>query len=256
MAGDGTQYETKTVRVVRGLEARTIAKWQGQGWEFVSQSPGRLKTDIVIRRPKKKLPNGLYAAVAAVALLLFAVVGFGALSEQDDTDASSEPTTTSNARGEVTSSSGNSSAATSSVAGQDTTPAEPAVLTPKSNADLASILKLGDYCDSSIEKFAKKYRGQALSLDASIDAMNNHGSSKTRYDILLSEGPYSETTSRGPAFQFRDVNTTSDLHHRGEVPDSIGVGSNLSIKAEVKEYEAESCLFLLEPIETTFLPSR
>lgn len=245
MTTDDVKYESKTVQAVRGLEARTVAKWEEQGWEVVSQSRGRLRTDIVLRRPKKKLPVGIIAAAGGVALLLVAGIGFGTLMEDRDTDQS--PRSASTASEGV---SGSNSDADSSPSRQEAQKSEPPVLTSKNSAELASILKLGDYCDPAIERFAKKHQGQVIGISASIDAMNNHGNRKTRYDILLSAGAYSKTTSRGPAFQFRDENTTSDLNYRGEVPDSIGVGTNLFIEAEVAAYEPQSCHFLLEPVET------
>lgn len=252
MVDDGVAYETKTVRVVRGLEGRTISKWQDQGWELVSQSQGRLHTEIVIRRPKPKMPRGLILAGGAAALLLFVALGLGLLLGEDDGAAPSEPTSAAEASAVSTPSETASNAATSSAATQTKpTKTEPAVLTVKSNAEFASMLKVGDNCDVSIEKFAKKYEGQILAFDANIGAMNPHGSAKTRYDILLSAGTYSESTSPGPFFQFRDESTTSDLNYQGDVPDTIGVGTNLHIKAEVKEYEPNTCLFLLEPVETT-----
>ena len=47
-------YETQTVKCIRGLVARTIAKWEGEGWENVSQTTGKLRTEFTIRRPKPK----------------------------------------------------------------------------------------------------------------------------------------------------------------------------------------------------------
>ena len=38
--------------------------------------------------------------------------------------------------------------------------------------------------------------------------MNNHGDYDTRYDILIGPRDFDETYVRGPAFQFRDVNTS------------------------------------------------
>lgn len=252
MVDDGVSYETKIVRAVRGLEGRTISKWQEQGWELVSQSQGRLQTEIVIRRPKPKVPLGLILAGGAVALFLFVALGLGLLLGEDDGAASSEPTSAAGASAVSTPGETGSNAATSSVATQaKPTKTEPAVLTVKNSPELASMLKLGNYCDESIQKFSEKHRGQTIAFEANIGAMNNHGSYKTRYDILLTAGPYSETTSPGPAFQFRDENTTSDLHYKGDAGDTIGVGTNLYIKAEVKEYEPSTCLFLLEPVETT-----
>lgn len=44
-------YETKTVRAVRGMESRTIKKWEDEGWEAISQTPGKIQTEITLRRP-------------------------------------------------------------------------------------------------------------------------------------------------------------------------------------------------------------
>lgn len=249
MTDDTTAYETRTVRVVRGLEGRTISKWEAQGWEFVSQSRGKLQTDILIRRPKQKLPKGLILGAGVAALLLFITIGFVALTGLDGNEGPAESTSTAGAVN--TPSESTSDASPSAATTTKATETQAAVLTSKNSAELASMLKLGNYCDESIDKFSEKHRGQTIAFEANIGAMNNHGSYKTRYDILLTAGPYSETTSPGPAFQFRDKNTTSDLHYKGDAGDTIGVGTNLHVKAEVGEYEPETCLFLLEPIETT-----
>ncbi|WP_157802321.1 DUF4839 domain-containing protein [Diaminobutyricimonas aerilata] len=124
-------------------------------------------------------------------------------------------------------------------------------LTPESNAELAALLQLGNICDDSIAAFAEKYKGAMIAFDGSIGALNNHNGATTRYDLLLGAGDFSETSAPGPAFQYRDVNLTNDLHYVGVVPDTIGVGTNLRVTAEVDEYEPNTCLFLLEPVETS-----
>lgn len=252
MADGGISYETKTVRALRGMEGRTFSKWQRQGWEVVGQSQGRLHTEIVIRRPKPKVRKGVILASIASLVLLFVLFAFEPLLGLDDDADPSEPAKASAAyTTNETASSDTTSSAVSPNSPTKATKTALTLLTVKNNSELASILKVGNYCDDSIDKFAKKYEGQTIAFDANIGAMNPHGNAKTRYDILLSAGQYSETTSPGPAFQFRDENTTWDLNYQGNVPDTIGVGTNLYIKAEVKEYEASSCLFLLEPVETT-----
>lgn len=39
MADGQPQYEIKTVQAIRGTEARTIAKWENDGWEVTGQAP-------------------------------------------------------------------------------------------------------------------------------------------------------------------------------------------------------------------------
>lgn len=90
---------------------------------------------------------------------------------------------------------------------------------------------------------------RSLEFDGSIAAMNKHGDSDTRYDILIHAGDHSESSAIGPYFQFRDVNITFDLHLTGST-DSIGVGNNLHIIATVKDYDRDQCLFILEPVST------
>jgi hypothetical protein len=81
--------------------------------------------------------------------------------------------------------------------------------------------------------------------------MNNHGDYKTRYDILVGAGDYSNSSASGPNFQFKNVNTTYDLHLTGSnIPDTIGVGDNLHIVAQVEDYNTTQQLFFLKPIST------
>lgn len=80
--------------------------------------------------------------------------------------------------------------------------------------------------------------------------MNRHGSTQTRYDMLILPGDYSETSASGPSFTFEDVNTTFDMRY---TRDTIGPGANLHIVARVGRYEPNNGrLFPLEPVETSF----
>lgn len=250
MADDDMKYELKTVRTIRGTEARTTAKWQKDGWELVTQSPGALQTQITFRRPKAKTPWRLLAVSGGfVLLLIIFAVTMGAIQG----DGNPEPTTSPIAGAVVP----------SEQPSEDPTdqqePSEPAeeeraeeeTLTVENNEDLAALLT-GPGQGSEVESFAAKYEGKAIEFDGSIGAMAPHGEYKTRYDILISAGDYSAThSSGGPNFQFRDVNTVNDLHLTGDnIPDSIGVGDELRIVARVGDYDPESFLFFLEPIST------
>jgi len=127
------------------------------------------------------------------------------------------------------------------------------LLTVETSTDFAAVMKQQDYCGPEIASFAAKYAGAKLAFDGAIVAMASHDGTKTRYDILVNQGDFSETVAQpGPQFQFRDVNTTYDLHYSGDVPDSIGVGAKLHVVATVDQYIANQCLLLLKPVETSF----
>lgn len=128
-------------------------------------------------------------------------------------------------------------------------PALPGILTAKNNDDLAAILAQGDNCDSSIAEFAEKYSERTIKFDGSVSAFANHGSYSTRYDILVGPGDKGPDTAKGPTFQFEDVNI-SDMNLTGKVPDQWGLGDKATFMAKVLDYNENSCLFHLDPIET------
>jgi hypothetical protein len=64
-------YETKAVKTVRGLEPKTRTKLEGEGWEFVSQTVGTLRSELTFRRPKPKPPWKLLAILGGVLIVLF-----------------------------------------------------------------------------------------------------------------------------------------------------------------------------------------
>lgn len=89
MTDDGVRYESKAVKALRGTESRSVAKWQKLGWELVDQQPGTLHTTLNFRKRKPPLPTRQLVIGGAVALVLAAVVGIGALlgGGGDSTDA-------------------------------------------------------------------------------------------------------------------------------------------------------------------------
>ncbi|TFB62022.1 DUF4839 domain-containing protein [Cryobacterium sp. Hz7] len=127
------------------------------------------------------------------------------------------------------------------------------VLTVENSPDLAAFLALTDNCSAANAEFATKYKDRTIAFDGNISAMQNHGSYKTRYDFLIAPGDYSETTITGPSFQFRDVDPTLDLNLTGSNgSDTIGVGDNLQITAQVDSFDSTPCQFILEPVSTEF----
>jgi hypothetical protein len=48
------RYEIKSVQVLRSRAGGTKVKWQNQGWEFISEDRGRLRTVLTFRHVKPK----------------------------------------------------------------------------------------------------------------------------------------------------------------------------------------------------------
>ena len=274
MADNEVQYEFKTVRAIRGAEARTTAKWEKEGWEPVSQDKGTLRSEITFRRPVRKLPLSFKAmadgavvllrklplrvqvvAGGFVVLLIALAITVGVIQEGDGDAVASPAQSPSSSSEPAPEPSMPAQVAPSEQASEKPEAVEPEdeILTVENSSELAALLAEGDYCSDSIAGFAAQYQGKTIAFDGSIGAMNPHGGYKTRYDILIGAGDFSETSASGPNFQFRDVNTTSDLHFPdSDLPDTIGVRDNFRITAQVGKYEDNSCLFLLEPVETEF----
>lgn len=254
MANEDVQYETRTVRAMRGMESRTIAKWEGEGWEFVSQSQGKLRTEIALRRPKgKSNAKLLIIGGAAFAVALIVIITIGTVSERGATEAAPTPSTSPSATATTPVRSPSPTPTPEETAEEAVQPSVPAdvVITAENNAQFASLLTVSDYCDPSVAAFASQHKGKTVAFDGYIGSMGPHGDANTRYDILIIAGNFNESAA-GPSFQFQDVNTTYDLHYTGDVPDSIGVGTNLRLTAEVLGYNEGGCQLFLEPVATAF----
>ncbi|WP_157973748.1 DUF4839 domain-containing protein [Desertihabitans aurantiacus] len=258
MAANDTEYEFKPVNAVRGMEARTVAKWESEGWELVNQTPGTIRTELTFRRPKPKwrrthtlITLGGAAGLAIVAALIGAVVvgdndDLPAVVQAPDTSATSAPL-------EPVPS---SEAATPAVEGDPAAPApsETESAAPATAADdpnVAALLTM-DYCDPAIGTFAANYEGRPIAFDGLIADLARHGDSDTRYDILISAGDDIDSGA-GPAFKYEDVNTTSDFGWTDPArQDTVGEGDRLRFTAEVVEYRSNQCLLYLDPIATEF----
>ncbi|MEU4014871.1 DUF4839 domain-containing protein [Microbacterium sp. NPDC028030] len=239
------KYETKSVQTVRGTEKLMISKWEKDGWELVSQNPGKLRTELVFHRPKPPLPWKPLAIIGGVLVVLGIFIGIMVAITGGDKDDTPAPADTRSSEA-VAPRDEPSTEPDEPIA---TAPAEETPLTAANNADLAALLT-GPQDGPAVEAFAQQYAGQLIEFDGSIGAMNNHEGYTTRYDILISYGDYSETHSNGgPSFQFRDVNITNDLHLTGDVPDTIGVGTNVHVIARVGSFKDP--LFQLEPVQTS-----
>lgn len=86
MADRDVQYELKSVKVMRGTESRSIAKWEAQGWEMVSRDSATLHTTLNFRKVKSPLPmRQILIGGVAVAVLLGILGVTSALGSDDET---------------------------------------------------------------------------------------------------------------------------------------------------------------------------
>ncbi|MGW5481829.1 DUF4839 domain-containing protein [Streptomyces sp. NPDC004008] len=234
---DEIKYEYKTVQTVRGTDGLVISKMQKDGWELVEQAQGMLRSTLNFRRPKKPQPWLLIGTAAAVLVILTIVIGAasalsggGEKKESDKSAAASEkpsPTPT-------------------------PTPAESAateVITPQNNPEFAALLR-ADSCDDANLDFATRHDGQTVAFNGSIVNMAPHGDYDTRYDFLLGPGDKGPNTTAGPAFKYEDVNIF-DLKLTGKkIPATVGAGDKFRFVAEVGEFNADQCVFFLDPVST------
>ncbi|MEU9445985.1 DUF4839 domain-containing protein [Streptomyces sp. NPDC048304] len=233
---DEIKYEYKVVQTVRGTDGLVISKMQKDGWELVEQLPGRLRTTLNFRRPKRPLPWRLIAAGAAVLVALAAIIVTGvALGDGGEEKGASASST---AIGEKPS-------ATPLADG----PTAAGVITAQNNREFAALLK-SDPCSEANVDFASKHEGQTIAFDGSIRHMASYGDDQTRYDFLLGPGDKGPQTTDGPNFKYEDVNT-GDLHLTGQqVPASVAVGDTFRFVAKVIEFNTVQCVFRLAPVST------
>ena len=120
-------------------------------------------------------------------------------------------------------------------------------LTVENCPELAAILSNKAEIDDSYSAFASKYRGRIIEFDGRIDYCAKHGDYNTRFDYLVSAGDYDPDHQIGPSFKFEDVNyydLNTDL-------DTVSVGLNVRIVAEVVSFDSNTGLFYLEPVSVT-----
>lgn len=115
---------------------------------------------------------------------------------------------------------------------------------------LASILILKAEIDPAYSEFAETYNNKVIEFDGCITYLVNHEGYDTRYDILISAGDFVDENAAnpGPVFKLEDVGVydlgISDLY----LPDFISVGSNITIRAEVEEFNSDTGIFELDPV--------
>lgn len=125
------------------------------------------------------------------------------------------------------------------------------VLNVNNCEELVALLSLKDGFDPSIAEFASKFQGRTIEFGGNVAYVSSREGYNTRFDYLIFAGDYSESEVSGPSFQFEDVNYY-DLHLEGDnVPDTFDVGLNIHVVAKIVEYDSETGLFKLDPVNIT-----
>lgn len=179
------------------------------------------------------------------------IVTYHAFSEKESaTDSSS--TTESNAKSKPSEIEQSSEESVEKEEDESSETKEEDIITVENNEEFFALLKTkDDTSDPVIAEFAKKYAGRTIEFDGNIAYMSNHDNYKTRYDFLILAGDYSENTTTGPNFQFRDV-SAFDLKLIGDnIPDFVGQGDNLHFVAKIIEFDQTQGLFFIDPVSTT-----
>lgn len=117
------------------------------------------------------------------------------------------------------------------------------VLTTANCPDLATLLSSSDM-DASW--FVSKYAGKTIEFDGNIAYLAPHANYTTRWDVLINAGDYDPDHAQGPEMQYENVNTF-DMGFDDSL-DEIRTGTNVHIKAIVKDYNASTCLLHLDPV--------
>lgn len=119
------------------------------------------------------------------------------------------------------------------------------VLTVDNCEDLANLLTSSS---SDASSFAAAYSGRTIEFDGNIAYMSSHNGAKTRFDVLIYAGDYSEASAKGPHMQYEDVN----YYNMGASGiDSVQMGLNVRIRAKVGSYNASSDILSLTPVSMT-----
>lgn len=249
MSDDNVKYLHKTVQAIRGTEARSVSKWESQGWELVDQAPGKLRTTLNFRKPAPKVPWLPIAALVGVVVLILAIVGIARLFQGDDAPATSGATSASTSA-EIPSETASEAPSEEPEDTASESDEQDEVITAKNNDDFAALL-VGGECDKAVQRFAGENSDRTIEFDGGIANMSPHGSYDTRYDILVTPGNKGPNATAGPYFKFEDVNA-GDLNFTGSVPSRFGTGDLIHIVADVDEYDPQTCVLFLEPVSTEF----
>ena len=144
---------------------------------------------------------------------------------------------------------------------QSATPAEttteesqPEVITVANNTDFAAIMQVRDQYDPSIAQFVQQHAGSVVEVDGHVSAFGSHDGNKTRYDLLVEQGNFEETTAveivpGGPVFKIEDVNYYELCPNDG-APEEVRLGTNARFQLRIDHYDSDQGLVFVQPVAT------
>jgi hypothetical protein len=160
----GVQYITKTVKTIRGMEARTRTKLEQEGWEFVSQTQGTVRSELTFRRLKPPMPWKLLGIGGGlVGLLITLSLVMSALGGKEEPTSSAEAASTPTASqatpttSQVTPTEASTPSALTVTAAPVATPITVDELLAKLNSAKMGGMKVGDRFELTGELFESKY---------------------------------------------------------------------------------------------------
>lgn len=120
-------------------------------------------------------------------------------------------------------------------------------LTIENSTDFSSLMKITDQTDvATIKSFVNAHKGDTIEFDGCIVLMMKHEDYKTRFDVCMAGGNYSDGRLYGPLFAFEDVSYYS-MNVSGS--DTVAERMSFRITAKIKGFSDAGNYIILEPVE-------
>lgn len=246
MSWDGAYYESRSVKVSRGAEDRTIDQWEQAGWEVVGAPTSGRRTEIFFRRvnrpsegvaarpPRQSLRDRPAVLAGAGAAVLLVVGGIVLGAGGDDLPAPAAAA-------------GAATAPEKTEKAEKKVPPADGVVTVDNSDDLATIIDEPTTCSVKIADFASTFAGRTIELDAQVEATAARPGST--YDLVVRTGDSAVKPAIGPALAIQGV-TLEGLHLAAGARDYVSAGDDVVLTAEVAGFDATSCYLSVVPVAT------
>jgi hypothetical protein len=247
-ADDPVQHEFRSVQVLRGRVNNAKAKWQSEGWEFVSEQRGTLRTELNFRRAKPKTlgrhllstvatfrrlhPRTQSAVVASCALILVAGITGIIVGTQSGGDTEK----TASGRAETTGTSAPTETVDAKTAAMET--ADAALLHGDYDKAVAAIAGLQD--DSLTERYKSTAAGK-LRTEARRAL---ESSAKDARELALKAQAYDPTTQGRALVSAAESKLTAQrraAERKREEKRAAATRKEAQTQSEAEQYAGRTC---------------